>query len=68
MEGRDFLLDPDINQLEELVLPKWTAVPSILYALSILVKCETLFYSSLLIEFKNRRHLSHVIIYMTKAI
>lgn len=68
MEGRDFLLDPDINQLEELVLPKWTAVPSILYALSILVKCETLFYSSFLIEFKNRRHLSHVIIYMTKAI
>ncbi|VDO54368.1 unnamed protein product, partial [Brugia timori] len=36
MEARDFLLNPDINQLEELVLPKWTAVPSILYALSIL--------------------------------
>ncbi|VDO40907.1 unnamed protein product [Onchocerca flexuosa] len=36
MEGRDFLLDPDVNQLEELILPKWTAVPSILYALSIL--------------------------------
>ncbi|CAG9533758.1 unnamed protein product [Cercopithifilaria johnstoni] len=36
MEGRDFLLNPDVNQLEELVSPKWTAVPSILYALSIL--------------------------------
>ncbi|MCP9259866.1 Uncoordinated protein 58 [Dirofilaria immitis] len=36
MEGRDFSLNPDINQLDELVLPKWTAVPSILYALSIL--------------------------------
>ncbi|VDK64794.1 unnamed protein product [Onchocerca ochengi] len=36
MEGRDFLLDPDVNQLEALILPKWTAVPSILYALSIL--------------------------------
>uniref|UniRef100_A0AAF5Q1G9 Ion_trans_2 domain-containing protein n=2 Tax=Wuchereria bancrofti TaxID=6293 RepID=A0AAF5Q1G9_WUCBA len=36
MEARDFLLNPDVNQLEELVLPKWTAVPSILYALSIL--------------------------------
>uniref|UniRef100_A0A915PN87 Potassium channel domain-containing protein n=1 Tax=Setaria digitata TaxID=48799 RepID=A0A915PN87_9BILA len=36
MEGRDFLLNPDIDQLEELILPKWTTVPSILYALSIL--------------------------------
>ncbi|KAL3997165.1 Ion channel family protein [Acanthocheilonema viteae] len=36
MEGRDFLLNPDVDQLEELVSPKWTAIPSILYALSIL--------------------------------
>ncbi|EFO25545.2 hypothetical protein LOAG_02945 [Loa loa] len=36
MEGRDFLLNPDVNQLDELISPKWTAIPSILYALSIL--------------------------------
>ncbi|VDN39366.1 unnamed protein product [Gongylonema pulchrum] len=36
MEGREFMLNPDAGHLEDLILPKWTKMPSILYALSIL--------------------------------
>lgn len=36
VEGRDIFLHPDISQLKDLISPKWTTMPSILYALSIL--------------------------------
>lgn len=41
MEGREFALNPDTDQLEDLILPKWTKMPSILYALSILVNANS---------------------------
>lgn len=53
MEGRDFLLNPDVDQLEELVSPKWTIVPSILYALSILVYVQNFTSCFILLALKT---------------